>query len=54
MGSLTCARYTSSCQKLEGSCAAQPVLMVLMEQAVIDIVAILVSVCVVRCCFATH
>jgi hypothetical protein len=50
MGSLTCARYTSSCQKLEGGCATQPVVMVLLEQALVDIVPIVVTVGVVRCC----
>ena len=54
MESLTCARYTSSCQKFEGSCAAQPVVMiifdvvVLLEQAIIVIVVIVVIVCVAR------
>jgi hypothetical protein len=54
MESLTCARYTSSRQKLEGSCAAHPVVMVLLEQAVVDIVGIVVTVCVVRRCIVTQ
>ena len=55
--SLTCACYTSGCQELDGSCAAQPVVMlilyvvVILEQVVIVIVAI---VCVIRSCIAMH
>jgi hypothetical protein len=48
--SLTCACYTSGCQKLESSCATQPVVLhvvVLLEQVVIAVVAV---VCVVRSC----
>lgn len=55
IGSLTCARYSSSCQKLEGSCPAQPVVMVLLdvvvvllEQAVVAVIVVIV--CVVRVC----
>jgi hypothetical protein len=54
MGSLTCARYTSSCQKLEGSCAAQPIVMVIIDVVVVlleqVVVIIVVIVCVVRSC----
>ena len=55
MGSLTCACYTSSCQKFEGSRAAQPAVMIIfdvvvlfLEQAIIVIVVIVVIVCVAR------
>jgi len=56
--SLTCARYTSGCQKLEGSRAAQPVVMlilhmvVLLEQVVV--VVVVAIVCVVRSCIVMH
>jgi hypothetical protein len=58
--SLTCACYTSGCQKLEGRCAAQPVVMlichvvVFLEQVVIVIVIVDAIVCVVRSCTVMH
>jgi hypothetical protein len=59
--SLTCACYTSGCQKLEGSCAAQPAVMlilqmvVLFEQVVVVVVIIIVAIVyMVRSCIVVH